>query len=143
VNLGAYRKAWHAAGHPGDGDVYIRIPMYVAPTAEEAYEDPRESTVANYRRRGEGYASRTEGAGTDEERAEFARRLFASDYDDLLRTRLAYGTPDAVAKRLSSLSDELGLSGFLLEPNVGGGIPRDKVLRSVRLMAEQVAPALH
>ena len=80
------------------------------------------------------YASRS--------RAEFARRIAGSDYDDLLRTRLAYGTPDVVTRRLAELRDGLGLSGFLLEPNVGGGIPRDRVFKSVRLFAEQVAPAL-
>jgi alkanesulfonate monooxygenase SsuD/methylene tetrahydromethanopterin reductase-like flavin-dependent oxidoreductase (luciferase family) len=142
ANLANYRKAWHDAGHAGEGDVYVRIPVYVAETAEAAYEEPRESTVANYRQRGEGYASRSQGAGSVEERAEFARRIASSDYDELLRTRLAYGTPDAVARRLSDLRDQLGLSGFLLEANVGGGIPRDRVFNSVRLFAEQVAPAL-
>jgi alkanesulfonate monooxygenase SsuD/methylene tetrahydromethanopterin reductase-like flavin-dependent oxidoreductase (luciferase family) len=142
ANLANYRRAWKQAGHSGDGDVYVRIPVYVAETAEAAYEEPRESTELNYRQRGEGYASRTQGAGSVEERAEFARRIAQSDYDELLRTRLAYGTPDAVARRLSDLRDQLGLSGFLLEANVGGGIPRDRVFKSVRLFAEHVAPAL-
>jgi alkanesulfonate monooxygenase SsuD/methylene tetrahydromethanopterin reductase-like flavin-dependent oxidoreductase (luciferase family) len=141
-NLAVYRQSWQESGHPDSGDVYVRIPMYVAETAAEAYEDPRESTVSNYRQRGEGYASRTQGAGSAEERAEFARRIASADYDDLLRTRLAYGTPDAVSRRLLDLKDELGLSGFLLEPNVGGGIPRDKVFNSVRLFAREVASAL-
>ena len=142
TNLAAYRQAWKDAGHAGEGDVYIRIPMYVAETAEAAYEEPRESTMINYRQRGEGYASRSQGAGSAEERAEFARRIASADYDEILRTRLAYGTPDAVAHRLGELRDELGISGFLLEPNVGGGIPRDRVFNSVRLFAEEVAPAL-
>jgi alkanesulfonate monooxygenase SsuD/methylene tetrahydromethanopterin reductase-like flavin-dependent oxidoreductase (luciferase family) len=143
ANLDAYRKAWVEAGHPGEGDVLLRIPMYVAESAEAAYEDPRESTLVNYRQRSEGYASSTQGAGSAEERAEFARRIAGADYDELLRTRLAYGTPDVVAKRLLDMSNELGLSGFLLEPNVGGCIPRDRVFNSVRLFAQEVAPALH
>jgi alkanesulfonate monooxygenase SsuD/methylene tetrahydromethanopterin reductase-like flavin-dependent oxidoreductase (luciferase family) len=142
TNLAVYRQAWREAGHPGTGDVFVRIPMYVAETAEAAYEEPRESTLTNYRQRGEGYSSRTQGAGSVEERAEFARRIAGSDYDELLRKRLAYGTPDAVARRLANLRDELGLTGFLLEPNVGGGISRERVFKSVRLFAEQVAPAL-
>jgi alkanesulfonate monooxygenase SsuD/methylene tetrahydromethanopterin reductase-like flavin-dependent oxidoreductase (luciferase family) len=141
-NLAVYRQAWQEMGHPGTPDVYLRVPVYVAETAEAAYEEPRESTLTNYKQRGEGYAARTQGAGSAEERAEFARRIAQSDYDELLRTRLAYGTPDTVARRLGELRDELGLSGFLLEPNVGGGIPRDRVFNSVRLFAEQVAPAL-
>ncbi|HLF76361.1 MAG TPA: LLM class flavin-dependent oxidoreductase [Dehalococcoidia bacterium] len=142
ANLAIYRQSWHEAGHPGSGDVFVRIPMYVAETAEAAYEEPRESTLTNYRQRGEGYSSRSQGAGSVEERAEFARRIAGSDYDELLRTRLAYGTPDAVARRLADLRDELGLAGFLLEPNVGGGISRERVFKSVRLFAEQVAPLL-
>jgi alkanesulfonate monooxygenase SsuD/methylene tetrahydromethanopterin reductase-like flavin-dependent oxidoreductase (luciferase family) len=143
TNLAAYRSALKEAGHPGEGDVYLRIPVYVAETATAAYEEPRESTVVNYQQRGQGYAARTQGAGSQAERDEFARRIAESGYDDLLRTRLAYGTPDVVARRLTDLRDELGLSGFLLEPNVGGGIPRDRVLNSVRLFATEVAPALH
>jgi alkanesulfonate monooxygenase SsuD/methylene tetrahydromethanopterin reductase-like flavin-dependent oxidoreductase (luciferase family) len=143
TNLGIYRDAWKEAGHPGDPEVYLRIPLYVGETPEAAYEEPRESTLQNYRQRGAGYASRTQGAGTAEERAEFARRIASADYDELLKTRLAYGTPDAVTTRLAELRDELGLSGFLLEPNVGGAIPREQVSKSVALFAKEVAPALH
>ena len=38
----------------------------------------------------------------------------------LLRDRVAYGTPDMVVERLSQLQDELGLSGLIMESNVGG-----------------------
>ncbi len=143
TNLAVYRKAWRDSGHDGFGDVYLRVPLYVAETAEAAYEEPRESTTTNYKQRGQGYASAQQGAGSTEERAEFARRIAGADYDELLRTRLAYGTPDAVTERLATLRDELGLSGFLLEPNVGGAIPRELVSKSVRLFAEHVAPTLH
>lgn len=27
-NLAQYRDAWQHAGHPGEGDVYLRIPIY-------------------------------------------------------------------------------------------------------------------
>jgi alkanesulfonate monooxygenase SsuD/methylene tetrahydromethanopterin reductase-like flavin-dependent oxidoreductase (luciferase family) len=143
TNLGVYRDAWHAAGHPGEPEVYVRLPVYVAETPEAAYEDPKETTLANYSKRAEGYASASQGAGSEAERAEFARRIAEAGYDDLLRTRLAYGTPEAVVARLKELQHDLGLAGILIEPNVGGGIPRDKVYNSVRLFAEQVAPHLH
>ena len=143
TNLAAYRAALRDAGHPVDADVYLRIPVYVAETEAAAYEEPRESTMSNYRQRGQSYAAPTQGAGTEAERNEMAQRLAGSGYDDLLQTRLAYGTPDAVARRLTNLRDELGLTGFLLETNVGGGISRDRVLNSVRLFADEVAPALH
>jgi hypothetical protein len=47
-----------------------------------------------------------------------------------------------VVERLQQLRDELGLSGVVIEPNVGGGIPREQVARSVRLFAQEVAPKL-
>ena len=37
----AYRAAWREAGHPGDGDVCLRIPVYAAPTEKAALEEPR------------------------------------------------------------------------------------------------------
>ena len=38
--LAAYRDAWRAAGHAGDPSVYLRIPVYVAPTEQGAIEEP-------------------------------------------------------------------------------------------------------
>jgi alkanesulfonate monooxygenase SsuD/methylene tetrahydromethanopterin reductase-like flavin-dependent oxidoreductase (luciferase family) len=69
-------------------------------------------------------------------------RLSAVGYDDLLQGRLAYGTPEMVATRLRELQNTLGLSGVIMEPNVGGYIPSEQVFRSVRLFAEDVVPRL-
>src|SRR5919109_13210 len=49
-HLHAYRQAWRGAGHPGDGDVFLRIPIYVAETAERARSEPEYSTMRSYRR---------------------------------------------------------------------------------------------
>lgn len=38
--------------------------------------------------------------------------------------------------------EELELSGIIVEPNVGGGVPKEKVERSVRLFAQEVVPRL-
>lgn len=143
-HLGVYRQAWREAGHPGDGDAYLRIPVYVAETAKAAYDEPRASTLQSYRRLAESYAKSAGAAGAQpsEERAARGERLADTGYEELLRNRLAYGTPDVVADRLATLRDEMGLSGFVIEPNVGGGIPRDQVFRSVELFAREVAPRL-
>jgi len=77
-----------------------------------------------------------------EERAERAERLSNVSYEDLLRDRVAYGTPDMVVDRLRQLRDALGLSGVIMESNVGGRIPLDQVLTSIRLYAQEVAPRL-
>jgi alkanesulfonate monooxygenase SsuD/methylene tetrahydromethanopterin reductase-like flavin-dependent oxidoreductase (luciferase family) len=143
-HLKAYRQAWREAGHAGDGDVFLRIPVYVAETAERAHSEPEASTMRSYRRLGETFGRSAGAAGTTitEERVERAQRLSSVSYDDLLRGRVAYGMPEMVAERLRELQGALGLSGIILEPNVGGYIPRELVFRSVRLFAEEVAPRL-
>jgi len=143
-HLQAYRQAWREAGYPGTGDVFLRIPVYVADTAERARAEPEASTLRSYRRLGENFGRSARAAGTtaSEERAERADRLSAVNYDDLLRGRLAYGTPEAVVERLRQLQETLGLSGVIMEPNVGGHIPRELVFRSIRLFAQEVAPRL-
>jgi alkanesulfonate monooxygenase SsuD/methylene tetrahydromethanopterin reductase-like flavin-dependent oxidoreductase (luciferase family) len=144
-HLHAYRTALREAGHPGDGNVYLRIPVFVATTASQARAEPEESTMRSYRRLAENFASSVGGSGTtvSEERAERAERLANLTYDDVLRDRVAYGTPDMVVDRLSQLRDELGLSGVIVEPNVGGRIPLERVLSSIRFYAQEVAPRLH
>jgi hypothetical protein len=47
-----------------------------------------------------------------------------------------------VVERLSQLRDEIGLSGVIIESNVGGRIPLERVLNSIRLFAQEVAPKL-
>src|SRR5262245_60199705 len=143
-HLDAYRTALREAGHAGDGNVYLRIPVYVAATAARARSEPEESTMGSYRRLAENFASSVGASGTtfSEERAERAERLSSVTYDDVLRDRVAYGTVDMVVDRLRRLRDELGLAGIIIESNVGGKIPLERVLDSIRLFAHEVAPRL-
>lgn len=140
--LAAYRQAWAEAGHPGRGDVMLRIPVYVAETERAARDEPMESTLRSYKRLAERYSYSAAGAAPSEERSQRGARLASTGYDELLSGRLAYGTPEAVAEKLLQLREQLGLSGFLIEPNVGAGIPRDLVFRSLSLFAAEVAPRL-
>ena len=48
VNLGKYREAWQQAGHPGEGDVSLRIPIYAGETEQAALEEPSESIHAYF-----------------------------------------------------------------------------------------------
>jgi alkanesulfonate monooxygenase SsuD/methylene tetrahydromethanopterin reductase-like flavin-dependent oxidoreductase (luciferase family) len=143
-HLSAYRAARRAAGHAGEGNVYLRIPVYVAATAAQARSEPEDSTMRAYRRLAENMASSVGAAGTtvSEERAERAERLSNVTYEDVLRDRVAYGTPDMVVDRLRQLRDELGVSGVIAESNVGGRVPLERVLTSIRLYAQEVAPRL-
>ena len=74
------------------------------------------------------------------ERAERGERLAAVTYEDVLRDRVAYGNAETVAERLMELTEELHLSGIIAEINVGGLNTKDRVLNSLRLFGEKVAP---
>ena len=143
-SLDAYRVAWNEAGHKGDSSVFLRIPVYVGETDKQAHADAEESTMQSYRRLAQNFlnSATVAGATPDEERVQRGHRLSAITYEDLLRDRLAYGSPDTVTKLLREIVDELGLDGVVAEVNVGGGIAKDKVLASVKRFATEVAPAL-
>jgi len=144
LSIKDYRAAWQEAGHPGDGDVALRLPAYVAETEEQGLSEPEASTMQAYARLGQSFFRSSSESGTtvSEERVERAARLAKTTYQDLLRERLAYGSPASVIKRLEQWRDELGLTGIIIESNVGGRIPPERVSNSIRLFAQEVAPAL-
>jgi hypothetical protein len=55
-----------------------------------------------------------------------------------LQNHALVGTPAAVAEKLSTLQQEIGLSGVLAELNCGGLIPHQKVLTAIQLLCEEV-----
>jgi alkanesulfonate monooxygenase SsuD/methylene tetrahydromethanopterin reductase-like flavin-dependent oxidoreductase (luciferase family) len=136
-----YRKAWREAGHPSDGDVVLRLPIYVAETMEKALSEPEASTMHHYNRLRQALI-RSAATAEGDARAMRAERLATLTYDDVVRERVVFGTPEAVAKRLQTLQETLGLSGFIMESNVGGRIPPESVLQLIRLFGQEVAPRL-
>jgi alkanesulfonate monooxygenase SsuD/methylene tetrahydromethanopterin reductase-like flavin-dependent oxidoreductase (luciferase family) len=143
-NLKVYREAWAAAGHPGSGKVYLRVPVYLAATEKQAREEPRESIMFFYRYLGARIEASAvqEGARAIENRAERGARLMSIDYDEALRSKIVVGTPAMVVDRLAALKETLGLSGILAELNCGMRIPREQVVNSLRLMCDEVMPHL-
>jgi alkanesulfonate monooxygenase SsuD/methylene tetrahydromethanopterin reductase-like flavin-dependent oxidoreductase (luciferase family) len=141
-NIAAYREAYRAAGHPGEGEVYLRVPIYIGDTEASARADPEQSIMQFYRTLGaqlEETATRS-GARAIEQRAERGQALQTISYEDALRGKVIVGTPASVTARLQDLIGKLGLNGVLAELNCGGLIPDEKVMRSLRLMCEEVAP---
>ena len=141
-NIAAYREAYRAAGHAGEGQVYLRVPIYVGETEETARAEPEPSIMQFYRTLGqqiEDSASRA-GARAIEQRAERGQALQTVTYDAALRDKVIVGTPKSVAARLQDLRAKLGLDGVLAELNCGGLIADDKVMRSLQLLCEEVAP---
>src|SRR5262245_66066001 len=52
-NIAAYRQAYRLAGHPGQGQVYLRVPIYVGETEASAQADPEQSIMEFYRTLGQ------------------------------------------------------------------------------------------
>jgi alkanesulfonate monooxygenase SsuD/methylene tetrahydromethanopterin reductase-like flavin-dependent oxidoreductase (luciferase family) len=144
TNLKDYRKAWREAGHPGDGgDISVRVPMYIGLTKEEAFTEPKETTEAFFARMRRMYEDRLQSGGGNlpEERMARAEKLATLTYEDILETRVIFGTPDMVIDRLIQFQEMLGLSGIAAELNPGGLLPPEAVHRSMKLLAEKVMPA--
>ena len=144
-NITAYREAWKEAGHPGEGKVFLRAPVYVAETDQAARDEPEESIMYFYRYLGERLedSATRQGVQQGELRAARGRRLQTITYEEALREKLIVGSPGRVADRLIGLQETLGLDGILCEMNCGTKIPHHQVMRSLQLLCEKVKPQLH
>jgi len=143
-HLAAYRSAWREAGHPGRGDVCLRIPVYVGATEKDAVEEPRENTVYFFRRHAELTRSglgRGDTGPADRRQARVAE-LTNLTYEDILETRVAFGTAASLTERLARLRDELGLSGIVAELNPSGQFAMEQMHRTLRVLTREVIPAL-
>lgn len=137
-----YRDAYQAAGHPGRGEVYLRVPVYVAETEQKARDEPEESIMRLLRYTGERISKSAGHAGARdiEQRAERGEKMQSIGYDEVLRDKVIVGTPQRVADRLKQLQEEIGLDGILAELNSGSLIPHQRVLNALRLLCEEVMP---
>ncbi len=144
VNLKDYHKAWREAGHPGaSGDISVRLPMYVAPTDDEAVEDPKETIEAYFQRMRRRFEEGWGGSGTEywERRQRRLAQLEKLTYDEILQTKVIFGSPERVIDRLTQYKEMLGLTGFTAELNPGGLLPPEAVHRSLKLLTDEVMPA--
>jgi alkanesulfonate monooxygenase SsuD/methylene tetrahydromethanopterin reductase-like flavin-dependent oxidoreductase (luciferase family) len=122
--------------------------MYIGLTEAESIEDPRESIEAYFARMRrlfeEGRSEDTLGAGMSARaaaRARRAERLATLTYEEILETKVIFGTPEQVIDRLTQFKETLGLTGFTAELNPGGLLPREAVQRSLKLLTQEVMPA--
>ncbi len=137
-----YRQAWKEAGQAGTPQVGLRVPLYVAETAERAYTEPQESALASIQGLTGRVAESASRAGTTGDWGAQAERLRGMSYDDWLRDKVVYGTPAVVVDRLQQLTDDLGLTQIIYEVNFGRHIPYDLQVKNLRLINEKVIPHL-
>jgi alkanesulfonate monooxygenase SsuD/methylene tetrahydromethanopterin reductase-like flavin-dependent oxidoreductase (luciferase family) len=134
-----YRDAYKAAGHQGSGEVYLRVPVYIAETERQARDEPEASVMSFFRYLSGRLtdAAALPGANANAERGQ---RLQTVSYDEALRDKMIVGTPAAVIDRLTGFRETLGLDGILAELNPGGLIPQERVMNALRLLCQEVMP---
>ena len=142
-HLKGYRQAWRDAGHAGNGDVCLRIPVYAAPTEKAAREEPEETTMYYFRRQADLTRASMGRAGTGpvERRQAQAERLSSLTYDEVLSTKVAFGSGPGLVDRLRQLKEELTLTGIAAELNPGGNLPAELEMRTLQILTQQVRPA--
>jgi alkanesulfonate monooxygenase SsuD/methylene tetrahydromethanopterin reductase-like flavin-dependent oxidoreductase (luciferase family) len=131
--LDQYAEARRARGDNAPNEVTLQASCYVAETTERARSEPEYSTVRDRK-----IALMTR-AGLEGDVEAGARLAVEVKYEQML-PRLLYGTPEAIVDRIAEYRETLGITGLSLNINPGGQIPFEKVVNSVRLLMERVAP---
>jgi alkanesulfonate monooxygenase SsuD/methylene tetrahydromethanopterin reductase-like flavin-dependent oxidoreductase (luciferase family) len=134
-DLKAYREAYTAAGHPGRGQVYLRLSLHLAETDAQALEEAEPSMMQGYKK----LTTQLEGSPNARRRAEL-EDVRTITYEQVLRDKVVVGSAERVTDRLMQLHEELGIDGILAELNFGASIPPDMMMRSLRLLCEKVKP---
>jgi len=121
-----YRKAWKAAGHPGDPTTVVRMPTLVADTKAEA-QRLTENLMSLARRY---YAGRVGIGSTDA----------GSASPDATAEVNLFGTPEAVVDRIAMLREDFSTDEIMFEVNWTASVPRDVVMNTMRLITNKVIP---
>jgi alkanesulfonate monooxygenase SsuD/methylene tetrahydromethanopterin reductase-like flavin-dependent oxidoreductase (luciferase family) len=138
----AYREAYKAAGHGGEGKIYLRVPLHLADTGDRARDEAEASVMGFMRHVAELLESsaKAPNGSTDERRIKLAATYRGKSYDDVLREHAIVGSPEATIDRLRALREELGLDGILAQLNCGGGFPHQRVMKTLKLLCLNVMP---
>jgi alkanesulfonate monooxygenase SsuD/methylene tetrahydromethanopterin reductase-like flavin-dependent oxidoreductase (luciferase family) len=136
-----YRAAWRAAGHPGEGALFVSAPTYLAASDEAARDEAAPSIMSFYRYQAALLAdSIARSAKPSKSQMARQQRLANLTFEQAMQDHVLVGTPETVSARLATLREELGLDGILAEVNCGGLIPHARVLDALRLLCIEVQP---
>ena len=134
--IASYNASRAGHGHTEVADIAIRVPVYVAETTQQAHSEPEASAMSAIRYA----ASELVKTAASEETAERIRRTANAAYEDVLRQRVVFGTPQEIVERFQGYQEHFGVTGVVMEVNYGGRIPYDRVRNSLRLISEKVMP---
>ena len=88
-DLQAYRAAYAAAGHPGKGEVYLRLSLHLAETDAQALEEAEPSIMEGYK----ALTTRLEGSPNARRRAEL-ETVRTITYEQVLRDKVVVGSAE-------------------------------------------------
>jgi alkanesulfonate monooxygenase SsuD/methylene tetrahydromethanopterin reductase-like flavin-dependent oxidoreductase (luciferase family) len=144
-NLDVYRTTWKEAGHSGEGSVFLRVPVYAADTQEVALEEPRKNITYYFERQAKMVAASQASAvkaGSNTSGAEnMIAKLESLSYDDILKSRVAFGSAAGLIDRFNEWSEILGIDGVIAELNAGGMLTEPQIKNSLRIITHDVMPA--
>jgi alkanesulfonate monooxygenase SsuD/methylene tetrahydromethanopterin reductase-like flavin-dependent oxidoreductase (luciferase family) len=109
--------------------------MHVGDDDKHALAEGEPSIMAGYK----SLITRLEGSPNARRRAEL-EEVRTITYEQVLRDKVVVGGPQRVADRLKELEDELGIDGILFELNFGAAIPAEVMMRSLKLICDEVMP---
>jgi alkanesulfonate monooxygenase SsuD/methylene tetrahydromethanopterin reductase-like flavin-dependent oxidoreductase (luciferase family) len=141
--LAAYRNAWKAAGHPGEGEVMIAFHMFCDPDGERARRVAA-PLIDNYLRSLVDAASDWLDGRTSQDYPGYDKiiaSLRTSNAADQMTTGAAWvGTPDEIARTVATMQEDFG--GFEhASLQVNFNLMRfDDAMASLRLFAREVMP---
>jgi hypothetical protein len=117
--------------------------VYAAPTEKAAVDEPRETITYYFQRQADLTRAPIGRAGTGpaERRVAQAQRLSSLSYDEILTTKVGFGTGPGLIERLTQLKEELGVTGIAAELNPGGLLSPNQEMRSLRILTHEVMPS--
>src|SRR5271163_1251801 len=141
--LPAYRNAWRAAGHPGDGEVMIAFHMFCHEDARQAREIPRRQFEDYFAALFEAAGEWTQGTASKDYRGydEAINRMKNFTLETQIETGGALvGTPDEIKAIIRRFQDEVGkFEHASLQINFGT-LDFTEAQKSMRLFAREVIP---
>src|SRR5437016_1160018 len=140
-NFDAYRAAWREAqGTDAGGDIAMNKIVHVADTSKQARDDLREPTRWFFRTQADLIA---DPAGVPPAQYKFYRRvrenLMSLSEDKALEQAAICGDPEEVADKIRQHHEALGVT-YLMGSFNRGGVPHDRIVKSMRLFGEKVMP---
>jgi len=142
-NFDAYHAVWHDThGTAAGAEICMNKIIHVADSAQQARDDLREPIRWFFRTQADLIA---DADGVPPEQYAFYRRvrenLLSLSEDKALDHAAICGDPEEVADKLREHREVLGVE-YVMGAFNRGGVPSDRILRSMRLFGEKVIPRL-